>query len=98
MRLQILKIKKSRFIYTSDPSYSSQSLTGIDLSPAMLKRAEKRAKDARCEVTLKQDDATLLSSIPSNHLKISSTTFLKDDVYLLISGVCKKDEAKSSRP
>jgi len=42
-------------------------LTGIDLSPAMLKRAEKRARDARCEVTLKQDDATLLSSIPSNH-------------------------------
>ncbi len=147
-------------------------LTGIDLSPAMLKRAEKRARDARCKVTLKQEDATLLSSIPSNHfdwifstficcvmpdqlqplaiqqfarvlkpgghfrllemiyskdprmrkrqerfapfvekvygarfdrntlsylhqsktLKVTQTRFLKDDVYLLMEGVCEKDE------
>lgn len=51
-------------------------LTGIDLSPTMLKRAEKRAKDARCKVTLKQEDATLLSSIPSNHFDWIFSTFI----------------------
>jgi len=156
---------------------SNVQLTAIDLSPAMLKRAEKRARDARCKVTLKQEDATLLSSIPSNHfdwifstficcvmpdqlqplaiqqfarvlkpggrfrllemiyskdtqmrkrqerfapfvekvygarfdrntlaylqqsesLKVTQTRFLKNDVYLLIDGVCREDEAKPSR-
>ena len=51
-------------------------LTGIDLSPAMLKKAEKRAKEARCQVTLKQEDATLLSSIPSNQFDWVFSTFI----------------------
>ncbi len=51
-------------------------LTGIDLSPAMLKKAEKRAKEARCHVTLKQEDATRLSSIPSNQFDWVFSTFI----------------------
>ncbi len=51
-------------------------LTGIDLSPAMLKRAEKRVREARCHVTLKQADATLLSSIPSNRFDWVFSTFI----------------------
>lgn len=51
-------------------------LTGVDLSPAMLKRAQKRAGDARCQVTLKQDDATMLPSIPSNHFDWVFSTFI----------------------
>lgn len=51
-------------------------LTGIDLSPAMLKKAENRAKEARCQVTLKQEDATLLSSIPSNQFDWVFSTFI----------------------
>ncbi len=51
-------------------------LTGIDLSPDMLKRAEKRARAARCQVILKQDDATLLTTIPSNHFDWVFSTFI----------------------
>ncbi len=51
-------------------------LTGIDLSPAMLKRAKKRAGDAQCQVSLKQEDATLLSSIPSNQFDWIFSTFI----------------------
>jgi len=154
--------------------HSDVRLTGIDLSPAMLKRAKKRARKASCQVSLNQEDATLLSSIPSNQfdwifstficcvmpdrlqpkaiaqfgrvlkpgghfrllemiysknpllrkrqeylapfvekvygarfdrktlaylqksdiLKIRQTTFLKDDVYLLIEGVCEKSDGE----
>ncbi len=152
-------------------------LTGIDLSPAMLKRAEKRVSEAQCKITLKQEDATQLSSISSNqfdwifstficcvmpdqlqplaiqqfarvlkpggrfrllemiysketrmkkrqerfapfvekvygarfdrntlsyiqsseNLKVRTTSFLKDDVYLLIDGVCEKSDSLSTR-
>ncbi len=51
-------------------------LTGIDLSSDMLKRAEKRLEKARCRVTLKQEDATLLSSIPSNQFDWLFSTFI----------------------
>lgn len=51
-------------------------LIGIDLSPAMLKRAEKRAGKARCQVQLKQEDATLLPSLPSNHFDWIFSTFI----------------------
>ncbi|MFQ5588985.1 MAG: class I SAM-dependent methyltransferase [Nitrospiria bacterium] len=44
--------------------HSDVRLTRIDLSPAMLKRAKKRDRKASCQVSLKQEDATLLSSIP----------------------------------
>ncbi len=42
------------------------NLTGIDLSAAMLKRAEKRAKSAACQVKLVQEDATVLKTIHDN--------------------------------
>lgn len=51
-------------------------LTGVDLSPAMLKKAEKRAKEAQCHVTLKQEDAARLSSIPSNQFDWVFSTFI----------------------
>lgn len=55
---------------------SGVQVTGIDLSAAMLKKAAHRAKDAACDVALKQEDATCMSSIPSNHFDCLISTFL----------------------
>jgi ubiquinone/menaquinone biosynthesis C-methylase UbiE len=43
------------------------SLIGIDISPAMLRKAMKRGKAARFNYELRQEDATIMASIPSNH-------------------------------
>ncbi len=43
------------------------NLIGIDISPAMLRKAMKRGKAARCNFELRQEDATIMASIPSNH-------------------------------
>ena len=43
------------------------NLTGIDLCSNMLKIANKRAREASCDISLLQNDATQLEDIPSNH-------------------------------
>ncbi|HEV2393204.1 MAG TPA: class I SAM-dependent methyltransferase [Verrucomicrobiae bacterium] len=52
------------------------SVTGIDLSQAMLRRAAKRGRHAGCPVVLRQEDATTMASIPSNHFDWVISTFL----------------------
>lgn len=51
-------------------------LTGVDLSPTMLAIAQKRAKKARCQITLLQSDATTLSNIADNTYDWVISTFL----------------------
>ena len=43
------------------------NLIGVDISPAMLRKAMKRGKAARFNHELRQEDATIMASIPSNH-------------------------------
>ncbi|MGA8572719.1 MAG: class I SAM-dependent methyltransferase [Desulfobaccales bacterium] len=43
------------------------NLTGIDISLAMLRKTMRRGKAALCNFDLRQEDATLMASIPSNH-------------------------------
>ena len=52
------------------------TVTGIDLSPGMMRRAKKRAKRAACDVTLLHPDATQLSDLPSGHYDWYMATFL----------------------
>jgi len=52
------------------------TLTALDLSAAMLKRAKKRAKDAACSVNFVCDDACLMKSIPSVRYDWIISTFL----------------------
>ncbi len=51
-------------------------LTGIELSAAMLKIAEKRAKSAACHVKLVQEDATSMESISTSHYDWVIGTFI----------------------
>lgn len=55
---------------------SGTSVTGIDLSPGMMRRAAGRARRAACDVTLLCRDATRLSDLPSNHFDWYIATFL----------------------
>jgi ubiquinone/menaquinone biosynthesis C-methylase UbiE len=52
------------------------NLTAIDFSHSMLKRAMRRAHDARCSVTLICEDACQMKSIPSDHYDWVLATFL----------------------
>jgi len=52
------------------------TLTGIDISPEMLSRAETRVKDASCSVCLKQDDATQLTIFSDHHFDWFISTFM----------------------
>ena len=52
------------------------NLTAIDFSHSMLKRATKRAHDARCSVALVCEDACQMKSIPSDHYDWVLATFL----------------------
>jgi ubiquinone/menaquinone biosynthesis C-methylase UbiE len=52
------------------------NLTALELSPAMLKRAESRARHARCSITFVQDDVATMSSIPSGRYDWLIATFL----------------------
>ncbi len=56
--------------------HPSVNLTCLDFSPAMLKRAMKRACNARCRVNFVQDDVCDMESIPSNHYDWILATFL----------------------
>ena len=51
-------------------------VTGIDLSPGMLRIARKRAQTAACDVNLLCQDATQLHDLPSNHFDWYIATFL----------------------
>ncbi len=52
------------------------TLTAIDLSPAMLKRAKRRARKAQCRITFFREDACTMESIPSNRFDWVVATFL----------------------
>jgi ubiquinone/menaquinone biosynthesis C-methylase UbiE len=57
--------------------YSSDvNLIGIDICFEMLRRAAKRAKSARCTIDLRQEDATVMKSIPTRHCDWLVSTFL----------------------
>lgn len=46
---------------------SDVNLIGIDISPTMLRIAMRRGKAAKCHLELRQEDASIMASIPSNH-------------------------------
>ena len=52
------------------------NLTAIDLSESMLRRSQQRAQQAHCQITLKQEDAALMTSIPSEHYDWVVSTFM----------------------
>jgi len=52
------------------------NLIGIDICMEMLRRAMKRGKAAACAIDLRQDDAAIMQSIPSNHFDWLVSTFL----------------------
>jgi ubiquinone/menaquinone biosynthesis C-methylase UbiE len=57
--------------------YSSDvNLIGIDICFEMLRKAAKRAKSARCTIDLRQEDATVMESIPTRHCDWLVSTFL----------------------
>jgi ubiquinone/menaquinone biosynthesis C-methylase UbiE len=52
------------------------NLIGIDICLEMLRRAMKRGKAALCNIDLRQEDASIMQSIPSNHFDWIVSTFL----------------------
>ena len=52
------------------------ALVGIELSKAMLRKAEKRKTKARCRVHLIHEDATIMQSIKSNQFDWIFSTFM----------------------
>jgi len=55
---------------------SSVNLIAIDLCKAMVKIAKKRGRSAVCMLDCRQEDATKMTSIPSNHFDWIISTFL----------------------
>ena len=51
-------------------------LTALDLSPAMLRKAQKRGKRAACSIDFVTDDACFMTSIPSAKYDWIISTFL----------------------
>ena len=66
---------------------SDVNLTAVDLCKAMVQRAKKRGKFAVCTLECLQEDATKMTSIPSNHFDWIICTFLccvlPDDLQVL---------------
>ncbi len=62
-------------------------LLGIELNTHMLRKAKKRKAKARCDVTLINEDATVMSSVPSGQFDWVFSTFMccvmPDDVQAL---------------
>lgn len=56
--------------------HGSVELTGVDLSDVMLKKAAKRARKARCRITLLHDDASLMRQVESDRYDWIISTFL----------------------
>lgn len=52
------------------------SVLGIDICREMIRRAARRARSARCAVELRQEDATLLKSLPGGRFDWIVSTFL----------------------
>lgn len=55
---------------------SHVQVTGIDLSPRMLRGAKRRALKASCDVTLAQDDATVLATVEDRSMDWVFSTFM----------------------
>ncbi|NIO21035.1 MAG: methyltransferase domain-containing protein, partial [Candidatus Aenigmarchaeota archaeon] len=55
---------------------SGVNLVAIDLCKAMVKKAKKRGRSAVCTLECLQEDATKMTSIPSNHFDWIVSTFL----------------------
>jgi ubiquinone/menaquinone biosynthesis C-methylase UbiE len=55
---------------------SDVNLTAIDLCNAMVKKAKKRGRDAVCKLDFRQEDATKMTSIYSNHFDWIISGFL----------------------
>ena len=51
-------------------------LTAIDLSQAMLRKAQKRAADVPCQVEFRHTDATVMSDVPSHSYDWLISTFM----------------------
>jgi ubiquinone/menaquinone biosynthesis C-methylase UbiE len=50
------------------PHYpAAVDLTAVDLSPAMLRRAKRRGRNATCTIHYVNEDVCAMTSIPSNH-------------------------------
>ncbi|MCF6254765.1 MAG: class I SAM-dependent methyltransferase [Gammaproteobacteria bacterium] len=62
-------------------------LLGIELNTQMLRKAEKRKAKARCDATLINEDATVMSSVPSGQFDWVFSTFMccvmRDDIQAL---------------
>jgi demethylmenaquinone methyltransferase/2-methoxy-6-polyprenyl-1,4-benzoquinol methylase len=56
--------------------HADASVTGIDLSQGMLRRAARRGRHAVCHFALRQEDATTMDSIPSGRFDWVISTFL----------------------
>jgi len=56
--------------------HANVNLVGIDICLEMLRRAMKRSRAALCNIDLRQEDATIMQSIPSNHFDWIVSTFL----------------------
>jgi len=56
--------------------HADVDLTAIDLSSAMLKRADRRARHAKCRVDFVLEDACSMESIPSDSYDWIISTFL----------------------
>lgn len=59
------------------PHYpESAHVTGIELSPQMLRFAHRRAKASRCRITLREADATQLDLLPDSSFDWYISTFM----------------------
>ena len=56
--------------------HHSVELTGVDLSDVMLRKASKKASQARCKIELVHDDASVMSHVQSNQFDWVISTFL----------------------
>lgn len=56
--------------------HESVKLTGVDLSDQMLRKAAKKAGQARCEIQLLHDDASVMRQVPSQQYDWLVSTFL----------------------
>ena len=56
--------------------HPSVHVTGVDLSPVMLRQAQAKLGHVQCAVDLRVDDATRLDSVPSDHFDWIFSTFM----------------------
>ena len=56
--------------------HENVELTGVDLSDVMLRKATRKARDAKCHIELVHDDASVMSKIESSQYDWVISTFL----------------------